>query len=735
MRGSTPLALAFLAVFAGCAFEAAAAPKIGWRVEHPFRYFRFGSELLLHKTAWDQLTDNQKQFAPVSNMERKLNNLEWWTEDIAKRIRAAREREIQDGRRNSAARLSADEIRRSVKRNGFASLMVNPGWMYSDATCFDPKTQLHRDCVGAATDNRPATHDYVNPAYHDVVVRVVPETGDSASGNCVLRADAPVFTISGKAAGEIAVPGCRGEIAARIPGQKSVRMAVAAESGEALGEPVEVSVRDFLIVGLGDSYASGEGNPEMPARLDRTGGFAPAYRVMKPGNEYETDRARMVPRRDRKDKNYAGASWTDRRCHRSIYSHQARTALALALQGDGHHAVTFLHLACSGAEILEGLLLPQAGREEFKERFRYRDEAQIGRLVRELCAGATEPQRKAFWPTGFSLATGDDYYKLGDMKIRAETYRQYDCKPSREIDLLLLSIGGNDIGFAKLIAYSTLKIELYRKKAGVSPEEAKTRLGWLEKRFDLLKRALREKLALKDLAKVLLVPYPDIVRDESGKVCPTGAKSMSISSLLEVWPDDNGKSNIEAIAGLVDGKNGLIETIKKAARGFSIVEGHRGVFGRHGFCASRPGEPETIAEIHELPSRSVSQGGTDPANQTWNVYLPRKAAEPTRKAYNPAEKFRPYAWRQRYVRTFNDDFLTMQYSWGPYNKDNHTGKAIERGMERKSRLELAKKAIGGPFHPTAHGQAIMADFTYCKAREILFGESCDEARVREHLAE
>ena len=42
-------------------------------------------------------------------------------------------------------------------------------------------------------------------------------------------------------------------------------------------------------------------------------------------------------------------------CHRSLYSYQLRTALALAVENP-HVAVTFLPLACTGATIESGLL-------------------------------------------------------------------------------------------------------------------------------------------------------------------------------------------------------------------------------------------------------------------------------------------------------------------------------------------------------------------------------------------
>ena len=53
-----------------------------------------------------------------------------------------------------------------------------------------------------------------------------------------------------------------------------------------------------------------------------------------------------------------GARWMSPACHRSLYSYQVRTALALAVE-QPHLAVTFLPLACTGATIGAGMFAGQ----------------------------------------------------------------------------------------------------------------------------------------------------------------------------------------------------------------------------------------------------------------------------------------------------------------------------------------------------------------------------------------
>jgi hypothetical protein len=79
-------------------------------------------------------------------------------------------------------------------------------------------------------------------------------------------------------------------------------------------------LRDVVIVAFGDSYVSGEGNPERRARWG-----------MDPAHLPEVERA---------------AGWTDTQCHRSRASWAMRAARRFESSST---AVTFLNYACSGA--------------------------------------------------------------------------------------------------------------------------------------------------------------------------------------------------------------------------------------------------------------------------------------------------------------------------------------------------------------------------------------------------
>ncbi len=89
---------------------------------------------------------------------------------------------------------------------------------------------------------------------------------------------------------------------------------VVSDSG--LSSATEVTVEDILIVGIGDSYASGEGVPDVFRQFFRD------------------------------------SDWWDKKCHRSLYSWQSLVAARFAAEHP-QKSVTFVSRACSGALIKE----------------------------------------------------------------------------------------------------------------------------------------------------------------------------------------------------------------------------------------------------------------------------------------------------------------------------------------------------------------------------------------------
>ncbi|MBK9103298.1 MAG: hypothetical protein IPL92_01680 [Saprospiraceae bacterium] len=156
-----------------------------------------------------------------------------------------------------------------------------------------------------------------------------------------------------------------------------------------------IELKNIVIACLGDSYASGEGNPDFDGLA---GSDDQAY-----CNNITTVQTLEGKKSDFVELAQA-PRWFEIAAHRSMKSGYALAARYIE-ETDPHSVVTFINLAVSGAEIQNGLL---------------------------------QPQKDRLW-----MRKG----QLGYLEELVGTHT---------IDLLLLSIGGNDIGFSDLLTEATL---------------------------------------------------------------------------------------------------------------------------------------------------------------------------------------------------------------------------------------------------------------------------------------
>src|SRR5262249_48826777 len=198
-------------------------------------------------------------------------------------------------------------------------------------------------------------------------------------------------------------------------GRATVATVDVASSEGAQRAATEIAVRDIFIAGLGDSIASGEGNPDRPIALSDEGFcfryfFSSAtsqyYRPSRAG--YKGGRACEAPEQLQVWQRQS-AYWFNPACHRSLYSYQTRTALQLAIQYP-HIAVTYLPLACTGATIADGLFGSQRFRECPPSRANATCQGTVNSQIAELREALTAAKRR---------------------------------QPERTLDLVLLSIGAN----------------------------------------------------------------------------------------------------------------------------------------------------------------------------------------------------------------------------------------------------------------------------------------------------
>ena len=150
----------------------------------------------------------------------------------------------------------------------------------------------------------------------------------------------------------------------RFPSEGTYQVTLTVESGagETATLTSELIVQDWLIVSLGDSYASGQGVPEIPIGLQAgdwvpgqgagaEGCFMDAAGILPgivdpPGGTQESGAQCLAP----STPGTLFATWQDPSCYRSAHAGPAQAAILLE-EGDPRTSVTLLHLACSGGQI------------------------------------------------------------------------------------------------------------------------------------------------------------------------------------------------------------------------------------------------------------------------------------------------------------------------------------------------------------------------------------------------
>ena len=331
----------------------------------------------------------------------------------------------------------------------------------------------------------------ISPSHWPVDVTV----GSSSGAGC--PAGSYVFHVEGKPANAKSIGTCEFEV--RFPKQGRQRLTASVKEGSTdHAGSSEVFVRDFLIVGLGDSNGSGEGNPDVP-------GVSPL--------------------------------WEDKRCDRSANSFEARAAMMIDTFNP-QTSVTFVHLACSGASVPQGLTGP------------YR--------------GINDP---------------------GGAPIPSQLSQLDQLRGKRPVDALLLSIGVNDIDFSPLVQFCIAEdgcMDQPYPAAGSSETLSSSvahKLAGLSKRYALV----NERLARLHVAarRVYITEYPDSTHDSSG--------SQFCNPLIRVY----GKGTFdqaEARWAFLHVLTPLNRAVEAAAARYHwrVISGVAQDFAVHGYCSSQP---------------------------------------------------------------------------------------------------------------------------------------------------
>lgn len=465
-----------------------------------------------------------------------------------------------------------------------------------------------------------------------------------------------------------------------------------------------------IILGLGDSYAAGQGAPDIPTVWNK-------FNISKwPLGDSN------LPIINRYVANEGSAQWYSNKCNRSYFSPQSLAALKIARKNP-HIIVSFVHLACTGAEVVDGILAPQrkapgaktngCSKKDIKTINSPRKEcdlhtSQVTSVARLLCKGKTslmsEEERKPINDLLDKVITSKYQIKNNWINELETCSKDERIKP----DLVLLQVGGNDIGFSSIIQWALAPVEgktllsnyvvaLGRnKKEVVCPDKksgncadnvhtATERLADLPARYNALNFAFKNVLNI-DESQVIISGYTNPLFDTNNKLCSNCANKLTenefwLTKLLipsGVWPRVWQINFTEYEAG---------EVLKKIIPQLNLKVS------------------ENITGINKWKFADMSEIMN---GHGWCVNSDDKDA-----AYflNPqkVEYWNGFEDKGRYIRTINDSVLTQ---W----------RSDERGILNhfdKEPSVYSDDYFYGAWHPNVQGHAAIADKLYKTSKNLV----------------
>ena len=355
-------------------------------------------------------------------------------------------------------------------------------------------------------------------------------------------------------------------------------------AGKEISTPVEIQHKRVLV--MGDSFASGEGVPEINREAVYEGTMFKEFVSMP--------------------------YWWDQKCHRSLLSAGVQASLKWAM-ADPRRSVTTLSYACSGAEIGQivdgaskngGVLGHYDGRETSEQltsrrkHGRWQDRfnvnlhlsevqplpSQLNQAIRDLCP-STVDRSHAVWVCPQGLASPD---------------------------LLVFSIGGNDVGFGEIIRKAVLgdcKAECVKRisEAGFST---------LTARYDEMATLINTHLAP---GRVLMLDYGNPTQDENGAYCSTdgspfnATKNMGPGGLLRISREEYQAAHRLVVGPVNDAGDRLVE--RNRDKGWARLRVMEKATAKKGICSKRSwfnSSWSAYFKQHNLPGEVYSSGTAHP---------------------------------------------------------------------------------------------------------------------------
>ena len=458
--------------------------------------------------------------------------------------------------------------------------------------------------------------EYVNPRFWVLHLYVIPPWGESSDGKPIVPPEIASFVwtirqVDGDFRHSVekkrSTSMFRSSANVPSPGIYEVTLTVNRTDGTAEVQTRRFRLRDFLVIGIGDSFASGQGNPDVPAvptleqkgfcRLtsvalaasraqkfiedfigaelelaaDAIGHLPFAGKIVVAGANGVADVVGFIRRGASDLKDWAlkvistaeeaieeGLSWfgigdgAEESPHPAAWQEplayrsywSGQSLAAKALEAPmGGDRITFLSFGRTGSTINNGLLGP--------------------RTIDELLGGSVSIDQ---W-------TGN----------RGQIAEARETAGGRPIDAVMISIGVNDLGFSSLVTKAILKASGQKRKDRINGAK-----GYLREKFPDDLRALKDAIDTQLSPKhVFITEYPvNVFKEIADGAKPCGVLSSTVPSpgSMEGFDlDDSDAGGFGEVGQLLN------ESIRDKARefGWILVDGIEDAFDRHGYCPNK----------------------------------------------------------------------------------------------------------------------------------------------------
>ena len=348
-----------------------------------------------------------------------------------------------------------------------------------------------------------------------------------------------------------------------------------------------MTLKDILICTIGDSYACGEGNPDVPAEPTsamRDHANMGAFRTLMAISDYSKT---FTPELEL-------AQWQEPLAHRSYKAgHTLGAELISGKYADMQVVTTHPSFARSGAAIVNGLIKPHFHYPPYYPQAKRKNQRVLGGLVGD----------------NFNVIETGEFGFLDEVLRIGQIEEMEKTLGNRRPDFLLVTVGGNDCGwipaFTGIIKYDS----------GVSADDVRESVGgfidlYLEQQLMLLDERLSQ--MPQQPRHVLLTLYPKGFFGDGTLSHPTTNRNCGIFDAIDFNPlsdadsqigiDDYEAAVIKALADRLNNKlrefvinqnnrNGHASSDPTSIRRqfkWHIVEGIDTDFEVHGYCSLNP---------------------------------------------------------------------------------------------------------------------------------------------------